>query len=617
MSAIIYPKSNPNDPRTAGEQYLLNVLKKSDRFHGWTVFEEPHISSMKPDFVLIHPERGVVIIEVKDWDLHSNTYESGSYIRGNKGEKIKKDPIHQVEQYKKMILKSELREAVELSEKFSNYFGAIETVVYFHHGTRQQIRDFCQPNGRYTKLWIREDVERLADGKQNIHADLYTNALSENVSQFSEGGLLQSLAEELIKYLSYSDYHLERRKPYILSPAQDKLAQIQIGSIRRWSGVAGAGKTLVLAEKAVRALKQGQRVLIVTYNITLRHYIRDLCSQQFGQEQRMLLRKNLTIIHFHELLKTIIAEHQIKHNEEERGDFTENWMRKIEDHFKNNQRKTQFYYDSILIDEGQDFKGSWLRFLKKMYTEQGELFVVYDKAQDLYQHGIWIEDSEQIKNIGFRGRPGVLKESHRIPNAMIQKIERIKSVLRIQGETILSNNQEQLGLFGFFEFDNMHASHLTEKLNQIYAYVKRLREKNKWEDITILTTNEHTGAEIVKFFKQKELKVSHVYDLERRRNQKARRSGKWSFQGGTGKLKVCSYHSYKGWETPNILLVLDHSTTDYDNRGAIRHNGFRSNNVQDALFISMSRVKAKVDTGDFYYACLNFIREYDELQKEF
>ena len=69
MSAIIFENINPRDKRTEGEEKLLNVLKYSPRFDGWTVFEQPHIDSMKPDFILLHPKKGVIIIEVKDWNL--------------------------------------------------------------------------------------------------------------------------------------------------------------------------------------------------------------------------------------------------------------------------------------------------------------------------------------------------------------------------------------------------------------------------------------------------------------------------------------------------------------------------------------------------------------------
>ena len=52
MSAVIFEKINPRDKRTEGEEKLLNVLKNCPRFDGWTVFEQPHIDSIKPDFIL-------------------------------------------------------------------------------------------------------------------------------------------------------------------------------------------------------------------------------------------------------------------------------------------------------------------------------------------------------------------------------------------------------------------------------------------------------------------------------------------------------------------------------------------------------------------------------------
>ena len=75
---------------------------------------------------------------------------------------------------------------------------------------------------------------------------------------------------------------MKEKAPFKLIGEQLELAKLKQNSIRRWGGVAGAGKSLVLAEKAARALKKDYRVLILTYNITLRHYLKDLCSQQFG-----------------------------------------------------------------------------------------------------------------------------------------------------------------------------------------------------------------------------------------------------------------------------------------------------------------------------------------------
>lgn len=151
-----------------------------------------------------------------------------------------------------------------------------------------------------------------------------------------------------------------------------------------------------------------------------------------------------------------------------------------------------------------------------------------------------------------------------------------------------------------------------DKLLQLEQHIKTLRQFNDWEDITILTTNENTGVEIIEYFKKKGVQVSHVYDLQRKRDTKRRRSEKWKFHGGIGRLKVSSYHSYKGWQTPNIVLVLDSPSTKYSN-GQITCDKSNPKSIKDAIFIIMSRIKGKATTGEYSFTCLNYLPEYDYL----
>ena len=69
------------------------------------------------------------------------------------------------------------------------------------------------------------------------------------------------------------------RRPIILDTKQEKIVQEDIitkSKSRRIKGPAGTGKTLVLACKAARLMAQGKSVLVVSYNITLTHFIRKL-----------------------------------------------------------------------------------------------------------------------------------------------------------------------------------------------------------------------------------------------------------------------------------------------------------------------------------------------------
>ncbi len=622
MSAKIYENINPNDSRTAGEEYLLNTFKNSERFNGWEIHEQPHINSMKPDFVLLHPNRGVIIIEVKDWDLKLDTYKENSYIRGSNGNLYKKSPIFQVENYKQNILTLELENSINLAENFyDNYFACIETVIYFHNASKYQAVKFCGNESEYTKIWTREDIEYIKNINNNLSPYKYTYALCKNTSKFNKDKLLSNLIEELSKKLQYSDYHYERRRPFVLDKYQDKLAQLKPGSIRRWGGVAGSGKSLILAEKAVRALKQDNRVLLLSFNITLKHYLRDLCSQQFGvgkyEGERKKLGTNLSIMYFHELLKNIMSTNSINIEiKEKENDFTKIWIETLENNWNYIETKDLFNYDYILIDEGQDFKGDWIRFLKRLLNKNGEMLIVYDKAQDLFDHGIWIEDPNEIKEIGFKGKPGNLKYTYRLPRAMVEKINTIRKHLEMNQDDILSLPNEQISMLGSARWFNYTANFSHEKLLQIDKHVEILRKSNTLEDITIITTNENTGVKIVKHFEDKGIKTFHVYDLHCHKDRDKRRSEKWKFRAGMGRLKITSYHSYKGWESPNIILVLDSPSTKYLDE-KIDCKKADSQLIKNALFISMSRVKGKTSTGEYTFTCLNYLNEYNHLNSIF
>ena len=173
MPAKIIESLNPRDKRTEGEEYLLNVFKTSKVFNGWQVFEQPHINSMKPDFVLTNPKKGIIIIEVKDWNLESKKYINGGYILGDDGKKYKKSPINQVEGYKNCILKMDWEGNEELVESYGDYYGYIETVVFFYGANRKEVKEFCYDSEeerfynskkKHTKIWTIEDIEYIKSG---------------------------------------------------------------------------------------------------------------------------------------------------------------------------------------------------------------------------------------------------------------------------------------------------------------------------------------------------------------------------------------------------------------------------------------------------------------------
>jgi hypothetical protein len=50
---------------------------------GWAICVQPHPNGLRPDFVFLHPVRGIAVFEVKDWDLDAMPYSirmHGCYV---------------------------------------------------------------------------------------------------------------------------------------------------------------------------------------------------------------------------------------------------------------------------------------------------------------------------------------------------------------------------------------------------------------------------------------------------------------------------------------------------------------------------------------------------------
>lgn len=199
-----------------------------------------------------------------------------------------------------------------------------------------------------------------------------------------------------------------------LSDEQQKLAeQDWSGGPRLIRGVAGSGKTIVLAAHVARLITQYEKqqrsllgnkkkkILVVCYNRTLQELLHEKingCCKQRGMplddsQQVCLDIKHMNSL-FHDLAKhtnNYMWEYQkIRNGDEESIKLqSEYYLSKIidfsqkyPDHFKSLQ------YDAIYVDEGQDFLENWFKILfmlaDKKNNASPNLFIFYDDAQNLY-----------------------------------------------------------------------------------------------------------------------------------------------------------------------------------------------------------------------------------------
>ncbi|SEJ17690.1 Nuclease-related domain-containing protein [Deinococcus reticulitermitis] len=557
-----------NVRRTPGEQHLLDTLAAAD-LPGWTVFEQPHLNGDRPDFVLTHPLQGVVLIEVKDYDFATGRYRGVAQVRGTDGRwHTKRNPADQVRDVYSNILRLYSRKYLELEGVHGeDAWGVVETAVYFHHATSVQGAAFCG-HPEHVRVLDHTHVQAIREGRLG---DCGLKTLKYRRSKFAQGGQLQAFVDDLSTWLHPMAYAQERRQPIVLTPEQRAQAQPAPRIHRRLRGVAGSGKTLVLATRAANLLAAGQRVLFLSYNITLQHYVRDLIAQQTARDHWPVMKRQLVHRHYHDFVKWMAGLHDITltplDDETPPDEVTrileQEWPAQLLQGLQGRQMHPDCHFDAVLIDEGQDFNRLWVQGVLRTLTANDELLIAYDTVQNLYGRDlVWIE--QDTGGLGFRGRPAELKRSQRLPAVFAEIAARFQRQYIDPTYTFDPKDLPQADLFKHFvHWQNVREHDKSRFPALVLNAVDQLMSPQfnaHANDICILVDSHDLALPVIQALQRDGKEVVHVFDPQGERDPWRRREEKWRFQPGAGQIKVCSLQSFKGWEAPYLVLLLDQAS---------------------------------------------------------
>ena len=77
MPRFVSPPINHLDslrqPLTKGERLVFDFFN-AHLAQEWEIYLQPHLNGLRPDIVLLHPEAGIAVFEIKDWDLDAMEY---------------------------------------------------------------------------------------------------------------------------------------------------------------------------------------------------------------------------------------------------------------------------------------------------------------------------------------------------------------------------------------------------------------------------------------------------------------------------------------------------------------------------------------------------------------
>jgi len=141
-------------------------------------------------------------------------------------------------------------------------------------------------------------------------------------------------------------------------------------------GSAGTGKTRLAILWARLAMKRGEKTLLTCYNDPLADFLNATSGD----------RKLPVIQPFLRLIKNLdgITELDEPMESKEKDIF---WNETLTAHVVANIEKIKPMFDTIVVDETQDFAPSWVTILEALLLPNGKLLCVADMAQDLFQRG--------------------------------------------------------------------------------------------------------------------------------------------------------------------------------------------------------------------------------------
>lgn len=181
------------------------------------------------------------------------------------------------------------------------------------------------------------------------------------------------------------DQEIEYRRKsaeIILTEEQQRiLDETELDKQKVFLGAAGTGKTFLAIEKAHRLARAGRKVLLTCYNKNLAAYMRTRISPDVAGQ--------ITCQNFHDYLANLapLVERGVRvpDNKEEFNRFFSETLPEEAYLYFTYDAPSEEKFDSIIVDEGQDFHGNWIDCLLAMLrSEDGEFYVFADPNQDIF-----------------------------------------------------------------------------------------------------------------------------------------------------------------------------------------------------------------------------------------
>lgn len=432
MARLINPIDNSSRPATPGERRFERCLK--------TLLEDDYLcwhdvpigpKRLHPDFVVLHPRRGLLVLEVKDWKLPALRRIDKHHIDlvlENGASKRVENPLDQVRQYAHAVVDRLATDPRLQQDSSGNYQGKLcfpygygvvlanitrrqldERLSEFEQESvlparfvicKDEMTESADPMEFQERLWgmflYRFGAALTLPQIERVRWHLFPEIRIDGIQQdfFSAGAKAREEDASIPELVRVMDLQ------------QEQLARGLGSGHRIIHGVAGSGKTLILGYRCLHLARTTQKpILVLCFNITLAARLRTFVEQR-------CVSGNVHVHHFHGWCK---AQLQAYHVETIKSD-EEVWERQVRSVIAGveNGWIPRAQYGAVMIDEGHDFEPDWFKLVVQMIDPVSEsLLLLYDDAQSIYQKSRGFKFSLSSVGIKAPGRTTILRLNYR------------------------------------------------------------------------------------------------------------------------------------------------------------------------------------------------------------
>ena len=559
--AIIVPNLRLGHAKvTSGERRFALRLEHLLEDDYWCFYDIPVGKRRRyPDFIVLHPRRGLLFLEVKDWRLRSikSIDHQKVELLTASGLQAKVNPIEQARQgaYQTVDM---LRYDPELRQKQGRFKGNL--ICPYGYGvvltnvSRKQIQAavpddvadrvlpghllICQdemledtdPEAFQERLWgmfnYQFDRALTLPEVDRIRWHLYPEIRIDNLELFPQDVPDAVSVPDIVK---------------VMDIEQEQLARGLGEGHRVIHGVAGSGKTLILGCRSeVLAALLNKPILVLCFNITLAAKLRSHMSSKGNTDK-------VHVYHFHDWCGEQLRTYHVDVVE---GDKPY-WERQVDSVIAGVEKGQipREQYGALLIDEGHDFEEDWLRLVIRMIDRNtNSLLLLYDDAQSIYRRN-GLGFSLSSVGVQARGRTKILRLNYRNTREILAfAYEFAKDYLQEKNsddDHVPLIKPETAGVAGpppiFRQLDSFE-----EEASFAANCVARWHDDGvAWRDVAIIYDAHWMGDVVARKFRQRDIPFQ-LLDTSARKKR-------YNPQGDH--VVILTQQSSKGLEFPRVIVV--------------------------------------------------------------